>query len=77
MDLYMLGLSCAFICLSYLLGSIPIGLIISMQFKGIDVRQYGSGKTGTTNILRTIGVLPAILVIFLDILKGSIPIIIS
>ncbi len=73
----MLGLSCAFICLSYLLGSIPIGLIISMQFKGIDVRQYGSGKTGTTNILRTIGVLPAILVIFLDILKGSIPIIIS
>jgi len=75
--MYMLGLSCAFICLSYLLGSIPIGLIISMQFKGIDVRQYGSGKTGTTNILRTIGVLPAVLVIFLDILKGSIPIIIS
>ena len=77
MDMYLFGLSCVFICLSYLLGSIPIGLLVSMQFKGIDVREYGSGKTGTTNILRTIGILPAVLVISLDILKGSIPIIIS
>ncbi len=77
MDIYIVIVSCIFAFLSYLLGSIQIGLIVSMQFKGIDVRQYGSGKTGTTNILRTIGVLPAVLVISLDIIKGAIPIIVS
>lgn len=77
MDIYVILLSSIFIGLSYLLGSIPIGLIVSIKFKGIDVREYGSGKTGTTNILRTIGVFPAVLVIILDILKGGIPIIIS
>ena len=76
MDIYVILLSGIFIGLSYLLGSIPIGLIVSIKFKGIDVREYGSGKTGTTNILRTIGVFPAVLVIILDILKGGIPIII-
>ncbi len=55
---------------SYLLGSISTGYIIAKAGKGIDIREHGSGNVGTTNILRTMGVLPAILVLLLDMLKG-------
>ncbi|MEE8421182.1 MAG: glycerol-3-phosphate 1-O-acyltransferase PlsY [Dehalococcoidia bacterium] len=54
----------------YLLGSISPGLLISRIY-GVDVRDYGSGKTGFTNTLRSVGVLPAIVVISADIAKGS------
>ena len=66
-----------FICSSYIIGSIQFGIIISRILGKIDVREYGSGKTGTTNILRTLGVLPAVLVIMLDILKGAFPVIVA
>ena len=62
---------------SYIIGSIQFGIIISRILGKIDVREYGSGKTGTTNILRTLGVLPAVLVIILDILKGAFPVIVA
>ncbi|MDG1990208.1 MAG: glycerol-3-phosphate 1-O-acyltransferase PlsY [Dehalococcoidia bacterium] len=62
---------------SYMIGSIQFGIIVSRILGKIDVREYGSGKTGTTNILRTLGVVPAILVIILDILKGAIPVVIA
>lgn len=54
----------------YLLGSISPGLLIGRIY-GVDVRDYGSGKTGFTNTLRSVGVLPAIIVISADIAKGS------
>ena len=54
----------------YLLGSIPFGLIISKRMSKVDVRQYGSGKLGTTNVLRTAGGKAAVLVFVLDLLKG-------
>jgi len=57
--------------IGYLLGSIPFGLIISRRFAKVDVRQYGSGKIGTTNVLRTAGRKAAALVFALDLLKGS------
>jgi glycerol-3-phosphate acyltransferase PlsY len=60
----------AVVVLGYLLGSIPFGLIISRRQAKVDVRQYGSGKTGATNVLRTAGRKSALLVIVLDILKG-------
>ncbi len=60
----------AVVVLGYLLGSIPFGLIISRRQARVDVRQYGSGKTGATNVLRTAGRKSALLVIVLDILKG-------
>lgn len=60
----------AAIVLSYLLGSIPFGLVIGRLFKGVDVRKYGSGKTGATNVLRTAGKFPALLVLFGDLGKG-------
>ena len=57
----------------YLLGSIPFGLLIGYIWLGRDIRESGSGKTGTTNVLRTAGKLPAALVMIADIGKGVVP----
>lgn len=54
----------------YLLGSIPSGLLVGKVTRGVDLRDFGSGKTGATNALRTLGKGPAGLVIAMDILKG-------
>lgn len=54
----------------YLLGSIPFGVVISRLFN-IDITQYGSGNIGATNVLRTLGVVPGIIVLTLDLLKGT------
>ena len=43
------------VIIGYLLGSIPSGALISKRMGKVDVRQYGSGKTGMTNVLRTAG----------------------
>ena len=58
--------------LSYLLGSIPFGIIISKLWKGIDIREYGSKNLGATNVYRVIGPIPALIVLLLDISKGLI-----
>jgi glycerol-3-phosphate acyltransferase PlsY len=55
---------------AYLLGSLPTGYLIARWMKGIDIRQYGSGGTGATNVLRTVGKGPAIAVLMIDLLKG-------
>jgi len=55
---------------SYLLGSIPFGIIISRLWKGIDIREHGSKNPGATNVYRVIGPVPAIIVLLLDIAKG-------
>jgi len=57
------------VAIGYLLGSIPFGVIISKR-KGIDVTQYGSGRMGATNVLRTAGGKAAALVFGLDLSKG-------
>ncbi len=62
---------------SYLLGSISFATIFSKQLKGIDPREHGSKNPGTTNVLRTAGVLPAVLTLIFDILKGVLPILIA
>lgn len=56
--------------LSYLLGSISFGYLAGRFFRGIDIRDFGSGNTGSTNILRTLGTGPAIIVLLLDAGKG-------
>lgn len=56
--------------LAYLIGAIPIGVIIA-NFRGVDIRRHGSGKTGTTNVLRTIGRRAAALVLLGDFVKGA------
>tara|TARA_B100001123_G_scaffold447780_1_gene606413 strand:+ start:1305 stop:1916 length:612 start_codon:yes stop_codon:yes gene_type:complete len=62
---------------SYLCGSIPFGLILTKLFKGIDIRNIGSGNIGATNVLRTGNKFLAILTLFLDIAKGFIPVLIT
>ena len=56
--------------LGYLLGSIPFGMLIGRRKAGADIRRYGSGKTGATNVLRTAGFKAAVLVAGLDVSKG-------
>lgn len=58
------------ISLSYLLGSVPTSYIIAKSIKGIDIRKYGSGNVGATNVLRTLGKRPALIALIIDILKG-------
>ncbi|MBN1369720.1 MAG: glycerol-3-phosphate acyltransferase [Dehalococcoidaceae bacterium] len=58
--------------LGYLIGSIPWGLIISRQFARVDIRKYGSGRTGGTNVYRTLGRKAFFAVVLLDIAKGAV-----
>ncbi|HEX9897362.1 MAG TPA: glycerol-3-phosphate 1-O-acyltransferase PlsY [Dehalococcoidales bacterium] len=57
--------------MGYLMGSIPFGLILAKKLSNIDLREWGSGKVGATNVLRTAGTRVAILSGLLDILKGA------
>lgn len=57
--------------LSYLLGSIPFGLLLVRWKTGKDVRLVGSGRTGTTNSMRAAGYPIGILTLLLDALKGA------
>ncbi len=63
--------------IGYLLGSIPFGLIISKRKAKIDIRKYGSGKTGGTNVLRTLGRKAFLTVVFLDVAKGALAVVIA
>jgi acyl phosphate:glycerol-3-phosphate acyltransferase len=63
--------------LGYLLGSIPPGYLAGRWLKGIDIRETGSGSTGATNVLRTLGTVPALTVFGLDILKGTFAVILG
>lgn len=59
------------VLLSYILGSIPTGLILGKVFKGIDIRQHGSGNTGATNAVRVLGFKIGIWAFIFDFLKGG------
>ncbi len=54
----------------YILGSIPFGLLVSRLRAKVDIRKHGSGKTGATNVLRTLGRKAALTVVLLDVSKG-------
>jgi glycerol-3-phosphate acyltransferase PlsY len=59
------------VAIGYLLGAIPFGLIIGRVTRGIDIREYGSHRTGATNALRTLGARAAAFVFLLDVAKGG------
>ena len=65
------------IVIGYLLGSIPFGLIISRRKAKIDIRNYGSGRIGGTNVLRTLGRKAFLMVAGLDIAKGALAVIVA
>ena len=58
--------------ISYLLGSIPNGLILGKAIWGVDLRQHGSKNIGATNAWRTIGKAGGISIFALDFLKGAV-----
>ena len=62
---------------SYILGSIPFGLIITKIFLNKDIRKVGSGNIGTTNVLRTGKKSLAVITLGLDTLKGYVSVLIS
>jgi glycerol-3-phosphate acyltransferase PlsY len=59
---------------SYLLGSIPFGLLLGRAYAGVDVRRAGSGNIGATNVARTAGKKLGVLTLLLDAGKGAIPV---
>lgn len=65
------------VVLGYLLGAVPSGLIVGKLYRGIDIREYGSGKTGAANALRTLGWKGSATVFVLDLLKGVIPVLLA
>jgi len=58
--------------IGYLLGSIPFSFVIPKLLKGIDIRDYGSGNIGGSNVIRTVGLIPGIFASLLDILKAMV-----
>lgn len=64
------------ILFAFIMGSIPVGLIIA-KIKGVDLRKVGSGNIGATNVLRAMGKGPAIITLLGDMFKGFIPVYLS
>ena len=65
----------ALVIASFLIGAIPRGYVAGKASRGIDLRTVGSGGTGATNVLRTVGARASALVALLDILKGVLPVV--
>ena len=68
-----IALPIALVALAYLVGGIPIGVLVS-QSRGVDIRQYGSGNIGASNVLRTLGVKAGLAVWLADVAKGLLPV---
>ena len=64
-------LAAACVLVAYLIGSIPSGYLVA-RVRGVNIQQVGSGNIGVTNVLRSVGVVPAVLVGLADPLKGII-----
>ena len=60
--------------IAYLIGGVPIGLMIGKIFRGIDVREFGSGNIGASNVWRTLGPRLGATVFVLDVVKGFAPV---
>jgi acyl phosphate:glycerol-3-phosphate acyltransferase len=67
----------ALIGLAYLIGAIPFGLLAGRLAGGVDLRQHGSHRTGTTNALRTLGLGWAAAVFVLDVAKGAVAVLLA
>jgi acyl phosphate:glycerol-3-phosphate acyltransferase len=72
-----LTITAGIILLAYLLGSLPTGYLAGRILQGIDIREHGSGSTGATNVLRTLGKVPGSIVLLIDALKGVLAIVLT
>jgi len=66
----------ATLALAYLVGSVPFAFLLSRR-RGIDLRKVGSRNIGATNVLRTSGVLTAVIAMGLDAVKGAIAVVVA
>jgi glycerol-3-phosphate acyltransferase PlsY len=66
----LIGMTLAGLASAYVIGAVPVGFLVALAFGGLDIRRAGSGNIGATNVLRTLGKLPAILTLAGDIAKG-------
>ena len=64
------------ITLGYLIGSVPFAQLLSRR-RGIDLRRVGSGNVGASNVLRTLGVRPAVVAMCLDAVKGAVAVLVA
>jgi len=64
-----------YLLFAYIFGSIPTGYLIGKLTQGIDIRKFGSGNIGATNVLRTLGKKAAIFTLLFDFAKGYLPVI--
>jgi glycerol-3-phosphate acyltransferase PlsY len=62
---------------AYLLGALPFGYIVTWLVKRTDIRRYGSGNIGATNVMRLLGPAGGLLVLFLDALKGAVAVLLA
>lgn len=65
------------VVVAFVVGAIPWGYLVGKLAGGIDLRQVGSGGTGATNVLRTLGARASALVLVLDAVKGALPVLIG
>jgi glycerol-3-phosphate acyltransferase PlsY len=73
----MLAKFAAVVIMGYFIGAIPIGYLLTRRQAKVDVTQYGSGKIGATNVLRTAGRRSAARVAGMDILKGVLAVVLA
>jgi glycerol-3-phosphate acyltransferase PlsY len=66
-----------FLVLTYLLCSVPFGLLIGKLWAGIDVREHGSRNIGATNVWRVIGPVPGIIALLCDAGKALVPVLLA
>lgn len=62
------------IAIAYIFGSFPTAIIAGKLLKKIDIRDFGSGNAGATNVLRTLGWKAALVVLLIDMIKGFVPV---
>jgi glycerol-3-phosphate acyltransferase PlsY len=62
---------------AYIVGSFPTSYLLTRAIKGTDIRTSGSGNAGATNVLRTVGKLPALVTLLIDMFKGAFAVLIS
>lgn len=77
MDPLLVLSTAALMLVSYLAGSVPVGVLVARAAGGIDPRTVGSGRTGGTNALRALGRKWAAVVVIGDLLKGALPVLLA